>query len=196
MQPLDKAFTEPLKTYYCQEIYHIGELFRNAHKRAANSEIAANGYWATDLFPCDNIFRPYNFPLSSKDTHATPVNQPASLNTSDQPSSSSANFSPFTSAVPLISSDISFVPSLNLKPNPRGGKAKKIMSSPYKKFVEATQKKKIKQITKSKTNQLAMNALLGPSKRQKRRVCWDPTLSDTPSNSDTGLAVPFPDDVM
>jgi hypothetical protein len=81
--------------------------------------------------------------------------------------------------------------SLNLKPNLCGGTAKKIMSSPYKTFVEATQKKKIKQATKSKTNQLASNALLGPLKRQKRRVCQDPTLLDTPSDSDTDLAVPF-----
>jgi hypothetical protein len=42
------------------------------------------------------------------------------------------------------------VPSLNLKPNPRGGTAKKITSLPYKIFVEANQKKKIKQVTKSK----------------------------------------------
>jgi hypothetical protein len=34
------------------------------------------------------------------------------------------------------------VPSLNLKPNPRGGTAKKIRSSPYKIFVEATKKNK------------------------------------------------------
>jgi hypothetical protein len=85
------------------------------------------------------------------------------------------------------------VPSLNLKPNPRGGAAKK-MISPYKKFVEATQKKKIKQATKSKTSQLALNVLLGPSKRQKKRVCRYPTTSDTPSDSDTDLAVPFADD--
>jgi hypothetical protein len=46
MQPLDKAFMGPLKTFYCQEIgkrlcshpgqvvtiYQIGELFRNAYK--------------------------------------------------------------------------------------------------------------------------------------------------------------------
>jgi hypothetical protein len=38
------------------------------------------------------------------------------------------------------------------------------------------------------------NALLGPSKRQKRRVCRDPTPSDTPSDSDTGTVVPFADD--
>jgi hypothetical protein len=67
------------------------------------------------------------------------------------------------------------------------------MSSPYKKFVEATQKQKIKQATKSKTSRLASNALLGPSRRRKRRVCWDPTPSDTPSDSDTDLAVPFAD---
>jgi len=65
------------------------------------------------------------------------------------------------------------------------------MSSPYKKFVEATQKKKIKQATKSKTSWFASNALLGPSKRQKRRVCRDPTPSDTPSDLDTDLSVPF-----
>jgi hypothetical protein len=68
------------------------------------------------------------------------------------------------------------------------------MSSPYKKVVEGTQKKKIKQATKSKTSRLASNALLGPSKRGKRRVCRDPTPSDTPSDSDTDLAVPFADD--
>jgi hypothetical protein len=52
------------------------------------------------------------------------------------------------------------VPRLNLKPYPCGGTAKKITSSPYKIFVEATQKKKIKQATKSKTNRLTSNAFL------------------------------------
>jgi len=116
------------------------------------------------------------------------------IKTSDQPSFSSVNFSPFTSAEALRSSDISPVPSLNLKPNPRDGAAKEITSSPYKTFVEATQKRKIKQATKSKTNWLASNVLLGPSKRRKKRVCRDPTLSDTPSDSDTDLAVPFAGD--
>jgi len=38
------------------------------------------------------------------------------------------------------------------------------------------------------------NALLVPSKRRKRKVCRDPNPSDTPSDSDTDLAVPFADD--
>ena len=70
------------------------------------------------------------------------------------------------------------------------------MSSPNKTFVEAAQKKKIKQATKSKTSQPASNALLGPSKRRKRRVCRNPTPSDTSSDLDTDLAVPFADDSM
>jgi hypothetical protein len=86
------------------------------------------------------------------------------------------------------------VPSLNLKPNHHGGTAKNITSSPYKKFVEAAQKQKIKPATKSKTSRLASNALLGPLKRRKRRVCQDATSSDTPSDSVSDLAVHFADD--
>ena len=124
------------------------------------------------------------------------MNHPALVKTSDQASFSSANFSPFTSAEALRSSDISAVSSLNLKPNPCGGTAKKITSSPYKKFVEATQKKKIKQATKSKTSRPGSNALLGPSKRRRRRVCRDPAPSDTPSHSEIDPAVPFADNWM
>ena len=122
------------------------------------------------------------------------MNHPALVKTSDQPPFSSVNFSPFTSAEALRASGISPVPSLNIQPNTRGGTANKITSSPYKKFVGATQKKKIKQANKSKTSRLASNALLGLSKRLKRRFCRDPTPSDTPSHSDTDLTAPFADD--
>jgi len=71
-----------------------------------------------------------------------------------------------TSAEAIQASDISPMPSLNLQPNTHGGTAKKISNSPYKQFVGATQK--IKQAIKSKNNQLATNAVFGPSKRQKR----------------------------
>jgi hypothetical protein len=86
------------------------------------------------------------------------------------------------------------VPSLNLWPNTHGGTPRKITSSPYRKFVGATPKKKIKQASKCKTNWLVSNDLLGPSKRRKRRVGRDPTPSDTPSDLDTDLTVPFADD--
>jgi len=161
---------------FCQ----IGEQFDNAYMRAATGEIAARVFEATGLFPCDkNIFSPHNFPLASEDTNATPLKHLALVKTSDQPSRNSANFLPFVSAEALQASDISPVSSLILQPNTPGGTANKITSSPYRKFVGANQKKKIKQATKSKTNLLASNAFLGPSKRWKRWVCFDPTLPDT-----------------
>ena len=96
-------------------------------------EIAATCFRVTGFFSCDkNTFRPYDFPLSSKDKDAAPMKHPALVKTSDQPSFSSVNFSPFTSTEALRSSDISPVPSLNIKPNPSRGTAKKITSSPYK----------------------------------------------------------------
>ena len=107
------------------------------------------------------------------------------MKTSDQPS--------FTSAEALHTSDTSPVPSLNLQP--KWWNSKEITSSSYRNLVGVTQKKKIKQATESKTNWLASNTLLGPSKRQKRVVCRDPTPSDTPSDSDTDLTVPFADDL-
>jgi len=70
------------------------------------------------------------------------VNHFAVVKTSDQLSFSSINFSPFTSAEALRASDISAVPSLNLQPNPHGGPVKKTMSSSYRNFVGATQKRK------------------------------------------------------
>jgi hypothetical protein len=92
------------------------------------------------------------------------VNHLALVKTSNQPSISLVNFSPFIIAEALRASDISPVSSLNLQPNTRGGTPNKITISPYRKFVGATQKKKFKQVTKSKTNLPSLNALLGPFK--------------------------------
>jgi hypothetical protein len=86
------------------------------------------------------------------------------------------------------------VSSLNLKPHLRGRTAKKITGTPKTKTLEETQKKNIKQATKSKTKRFVSNALLGPSKRLKRRVCRHPAPSDTTPDSDTELAVAVADD--
>jgi len=64
----------------------------------------------------------------------------------------------------------------------------------YRNFVEEIQRKEIKQASKSKTNRLVSNALLGPSKRRKRRVCRNPTPSDILSDSKTDRTVPFSHD--
>jgi len=86
------------------------------------------------------------------------------------------------------------VPSLNLKPNPRGGTAKKIMSSPYKNILRQLRKRKSSRPLSPKPIGLAECSSWYFKKRQKRRVCRDPTPSDTPSDSDTDLVVLFTDD--
>ena len=134
----------------------------------------------------------HDFPLASEERDTAPVNHPALVKTSDQPSFSSVNFSPFTSAETLIIRYQSYA-----KPEPTAKSSwwnSKENEFTLQKYIEATQKEKIKQTTKSKTNRLASNALLGPSKRRKRRVCRDPAPSDTPSHSDIDLVVLFTDD--
>jgi hypothetical protein len=84
------------------------------------------------------------------------------VKTSDLPSFSSSNVAPFISVKVLRASDISPVPSLNLKPNPRGGTAKKIKSSPFKKFDGANQKEKIRKATKSQTQRMRRMFFLVP----------------------------------
>ena len=119
-----------LKTFYCQEIEKWLRCHRLLNWWTIRKCIQANcnrrnSILATGLFPCDkNTFKPYDFPLSSEDKDAAPVNHPALVKTCDQPTFSSAKFLPFTLAEALQPSDISPVPSLNLKPNPCGGTGK------------------------------------------------------------------------
>jgi len=106
---LKKLKYSSVQTYGGRDVtvYQIGEQFGNAYKQAATGEIATKGFRATGLFPCDkNIFRPHGFPLASDATEAAPVNHPALVKTSDQPSFSSANFSPFSAPEALRASDI------------------------------------------------------------------------------------------
>jgi hypothetical protein len=60
-----------------------------------------------------NIFRPHDLPLASGDTDGASLNHLALMKNNDQPSFSSSNFSLFTSADALRSSDISPVPNLS-----------------------------------------------------------------------------------
>jgi hypothetical protein len=148
--------------------------------KSETGEIAAKGFRATGLFPCDkNIFRSQDFPLASQDTAAAPVNHPALVKTSDQPSFTST-FSPFTFSEALRASDISAVPN-----------NKESKEFVLQKFCWGKSYKENKKATKSKTNWLVSNALRGPSKRRKRVICRDPSPFDIPSDSDTDVTVPF-----
>jgi hypothetical protein len=140
----------------------------------------ANGCRATGLFSCImNIFRPHGFPLEWGNINATPVKHPVG----EDQWSAIIQFWFFAVHFCRDSPTIKYQPCLC---QDWTGTAKQITSTPYKKYFKATQKENTKQDTKSKTWRLASNALLCPSKRRKRRVCWDPN----PSDLDTELAVP------
>lgn len=75
MQPLDKTFMGPLKTYYCDEIrsfirekgrkvthYDIAELFAKAYSKVQVGRIAINGFKCTGIYPFDkHIFADSDF---------------------------------------------------------------------------------------------------------------------------------------
>jgi hypothetical protein len=89
---------------------------------------------------------------------------------------------------------LALVPSLNLRPNLRGGTAKKATRSPYEKNCCSNSKRENKKGHYIQNITNASNVLLGSSKRWNRRVCWDSNPSNSPSDSETKLAIPLADD--
>jgi hypothetical protein len=159
-------------------VYQISEQFGNTYKRAATGEMEANGSGRQAFFLVTRTFADYTISLQPQRSQMLLL---WIILLCWRPAISHHSVLLIfrrSSAETVRASDISAVPSLNLQPNPCGA-AKKITWSLYRKFVGATQKKKIKQATKSKTSRLASNAALGPSIRQKRRVFRYPTPSDT-----------------
>ena len=79
LQPLDRSFMFPLKTYYAQGLeswlkrnttrvvthYQVASLFAEAYNKAAKIETAVYGFRVTGLLPCNrNIFQDYEFILA------------------------------------------------------------------------------------------------------------------------------------
>lgn len=165
MQPLDKAFMKPFKTFYAQEIenwltmhpfrgitmFQVGELIGKAYIRAATMNIAIQGFKATGIFP----FNPQIFPDSAfldvqqepdqsecVATESPAIRQPT-VPPEPQPSSSTATSQSLT----VSPKEIRPVPQLKPKAQiSRSGSAALVSGSPFKKALEDSFEKKKKNI--------------------------------------------------
>jgi hypothetical protein len=106
------------------------------------------------------------------------------VQTSDQPSLISANFSPFTTAEALCASDISPVLILNLQPNTHGGTVKKILLGQLKK-----RKERRKSNRPLNPKPIGLRRMLFFVLQKEGREGFAGIQLLTPSDSDTDLAV-------
>ncbi len=109
MQPLDKTFNGPLKTYYSEEIrqfvkrearpvsaYDVSKLFANAYLKVQTAAIASSGFTQTGLYPPNRArFTEADFLKEEhkNDKHNSKLSSPNTTDTSS-PSSSTSPGSP------------------------------------------------------------------------------------------------------
>jgi DDE superfamily endonuclease/helix-turn-helix, Psq domain len=168
MQPLDKAFMGPLKTYYNEEIrqfirrtgkkvthYDIAELFGNAYLKVQSGQLAVNGFRMTGIFPFDkNIFKESDFLVDAvKDQSLATASSSVAIE--DQ---SVAESSPSVTSVAIADQSItaasssgtilpwtlSPIPSIKKPSNNKGPKqteAKVLSSTPHKTALMENNKK-------------------------------------------------------
>lgn len=87
MQPLDRAFMYPLKTYYGQEVekwlkqhvgrvvthFQVAKLFAEAYKKSATVATAEHGFRVTGLYPLDrDVFKDHEFAVVDSDQQGDP----------------------------------------------------------------------------------------------------------------------------
>ena len=166
LQPLDRTFIGPMKSYYSEEVrtflrnqgrpvthFDVAELFGRAFLRASSGENAVSGFKVTGICPLNrNIFRDWEFATSEH-------SEPATVDVEEIPEadipSTSQNLTPSRprSSRPNEGFEISPVnicpvPQVNRPSTSQRGRKKGspcvVTSSPYKSQIESSLKNKEK----------------------------------------------------
>nr|CAI5829531.1 unnamed protein product [Callosobruchus analis] len=195
LQPLDRAFMGPLKTYYSEQIrvfirennrlvppYDVAELFGRAYLKCQTGEIAANGFKVGGIYPFNrNIFTDADYVAAAieqeknedpniSNVQGVPVLAAEPLLHSDNPNDVQPGPSSATSNKCLVTPyDISPVPQPKKRTSNKGRKLTKsaiISSSSYKDLEEA-QAKRAKQ-TKNGDKKKAIKKRTVTRKRNRR----------------------------
>nr|CAH7747809.1 unnamed protein product [Callosobruchus chinensis] len=196
VQPLDRAFMGPLKTYYSEQIrvflrennrpvspYDIAELFGRAYLKCQTGEIAANGFKVGGIYPFNrNIFTDADYVAAAieqeenedpniSNVQGVPVLAVEPLLHSGNPDDVQPGPSSATSNKCLVTPyDISPVPQPKKSTSNKGRKPTKsaiISSSSYKKDLEEAQAKRSKQ-TKNGDKKKAIKKRTVTRKRNRR----------------------------
>ncbi|XP_069693143.1 tigger transposable element-derived protein 1-like [Periplaneta americana] len=213
MQPLDRTFMSPLKSYYSEEIrtwlrksdrnlgpFDIVELFGNAYLKSQSGEIAVNGFKVTGIFPPNrNVFSEHDFIAAS--LGRTEDAQQIAQEVGQLPEATEPIAGPSTATVMVSPYDISPVPPKK-KTTRRGrpkGSAQILTSSPYKRSLEDS-------FTARGNIRKAINSTRGRGRGKKlsttKKIISKPQFSDSSdsdivelqdfSDEDTGTLHPQP----
>ncbi|XP_050340939.1 uncharacterized protein LOC126767492 [Bactrocera neohumeralis] len=214
MQPLDKAFMGPLKTYYNDEIrrfmreqgrkvtqFDVVELFSKAYLKVQTAQIAINGFKCTGIYPFDkNIFQESDF-MEQRQENPLKDTQPIEDIFLEEPVASTSRAAMKNFVTPW---QISPPPKLKLSTSSRGKRSEStvLTTSPYKALLEESirnvekRKKKgnVKDIPhsrKTKTQRATKTRETSSSESEKSlhlpssdEECW----AETPPSKDTACA--------